>query len=288
MARRMITNSSRDAPRVPRRRHRPGLAALVAGALLSCVLPASAAPDLHYDSTACRTDAGGRIFLRFIGGYQFAFPTGIRMHLGNPPPDDTGLPRDEAEPEGCPDNPVMVGGITLAWTSAMGDPAAGRLEPGWRVHRLRVRSGPTRPLESNHRSYLSTLHQALKIGGPYKWALRPPSKTGVVAIRPTVIPDGHAETPEQSMSYLMAAPGAHEGGDLPLVARCSLEFTSSGKYCSGYSRLRCDLGIGYRFSTRHVPENDLIALDSQIRAFLRRHALPGTDLSVQNDCPQPG
>lgn len=259
-------------------------AALLALGLLG--MPA-AAQDLSYDTESCRTDPGERLFVRLAAGYEFAFPVDVPTRLASPVPDETGLPRDETEPEGCPDNPATMNGLGLSWDASLGDPEIGPLEEGWYVFdffiRARIGELPDSP-RSNPQMRTERGFRRLAVEGVNPRAEVREINDDLLAVR--ITPEDEDRSWRDGLGYLAAQPGAYEEpGGRRYVAWCSGAIWPGGRqFCKVSYGLSCDLLVVYKFRTDGVPAKHALNLDRQIRAMLRRHALRPALLDPERPC----
>ncbi|MGF1552353.1 MAG: hypothetical protein ACFBWO_07615 [Paracoccaceae bacterium] len=249
--------------------------------------PGAAEDGLTYRMDACSRDPEGMIHVRLYTGQEFAFPIEVPNKFFGDGSDPTGLPVDEAEPEGCPGHPVATPGLGFGWDPSLGDPSVGPLDPDWAVgaiglHRMREsRHGPLSVQRMNfeffhrhqHLEQITVLRPSDEVIGSYQndWGS---------------LGEQFGLTAADGRSTLIAAPGVYEEFEgLPLTAKCDATFQRGGsKLCRVGYALTCDLTVSYKFRTHRVAEGEMVALDRQIRAFLRRHVTNGAPLQPSDDC----
>ncbi|MEL6196555.1 MAG: hypothetical protein AAFT19_01785 [Pseudomonadota bacterium] len=249
-------------------------------------MPAGA-QDLSYDTESCRTDPGERLFVRLAAGYEFAFPVDVPTQLTSPVPDETGLPRDLTEPEGCPDNPVMMNGLHLRWDASLGDPEIGPLEEGWQVGdffiRARIGELPN-DLLRNPQMRTERGFRQLAVESVNPRAEVREINDDLLAVR--ITPKDEDRSWRDGLGYLAARSGAYEEpSGKRYVARCTGAIWPGGRQmCKVSYGLSCDLLVVYKFWTDDVPVKHALNLDRQIRAMLRRHALRPGLLDPERPC----
>lgn len=244
--------------------------------MLAATAAGAGSERIIYDTSACSTDAEGKVYVRSHTGVAFAFPmealTYLRGEIDYAPPP---VPNPD-DPEGCPGNPIITPGAYLGYVYA--PPMDEQSEQPPEPVPLLLKIGGASVRSYSEDGYLRNQGSPIRIAETYRangfWCEATPAGWEVCY--------GTMERPEKPTvlgGFYVAREDVHPlRFGAPLTLNCfSPSYPGDSRECSTqYEPIR-HVWLSFRFEDDDIPVEDFFILERAITFWLEAARAPELD-----------